>query len=182
MATVDQREVHSDTVSFSSALKYVLRQDPDVILIGEMRDLETVGAALTAAETGHLVLATLHSNDAPQTIARVIDVFPPHQQPQARSQLAASLIGVISQRLLPRKDGPGRIPAFELMVGTPAIKAQVRDGKMHQALATMESSRAAGMITLDRSLRDLMQAGRISYEVAVRQCRNPQSMGPPPKE
>ncbi len=181
MATVDQREVHSDTLGFSAALKYVLRQDPDVILIGEMRDLETVSAALTAAETGHMVLATLHSNDAPQTIDRVVDVFPPHQQQQARSQLAASLIGVVSQRLLPRKDGPGRIPAFELMIGTPAIKAQVRDGKMHQALATMESSRGAGMVTLDRSLQDLMRAGKISYEDAVRYCRNPKAMGPPPQ-
>ncbi len=182
MATVDQREVHSDTLSFASALKYVLRQDPDVILIGEMRDFETVSAALTAAETGHLVLATLHSNDAPQTIARVVDVFPPHQQQQARSMLALSLIGVISQRLLARKDGPGRIPAFEIMIGTPAIKAQVRDGKMHQALATIEASRSTGMITLDRSLMELMKAGRISYEDAVRYCRNPRSLGPPPQE
>ncbi len=180
-ATVDQREVHSDTQSFANALKYVLRQDPDVILIGEMRDLETVSAALTAAETGHLVLATLHSNDAPQTIDRIVDVFPPHQQQQARSQLASSLIGVISQRLLARKDSPGRIPAFEIMIGTPAIRAQVRDGKMHQALATMQASRGSGMVTLDRSLQDLLRNGRISYEDAVRHCRDPKMLGPPPQ-
>ncbi|MFT6395905.1 MAG: twitching motility protein PilT, partial [Bradymonadia bacterium] len=151
VATVDQREVHADTQSFAAALKYVLRQDPDVILIGEMRDLETIHAAITAAETGHLVLATLHTNDAVQAIDRVIDVFPPFQQPQVRSQLAAALLGVVSQRLLPRADGRGRVAAFEVMVANTAIRTLVREGKMHQAAGVMETNLADGMITLDRS-------------------------------
>ncbi|TNE51465.1 MAG: PilT/PilU family type 4a pilus ATPase [Deltaproteobacteria bacterium] len=173
MATIDQREVMSDTKSFASALKYILRQDPDVILIGEMRDQETIRAALTAAETGHLVLATLHTNSAVQTIARIVDVFSDHQQPQIRSQLSTSLLGVVSQRLLPRKEGKGRIPAFEIMMASPAIRNLIREDKMHQALGIMESSRSMGMITLDTFLQRLYEAGVVSYQDALRYITNP---------
>ena len=132
LATVDQRELFADTQSFAAALKFILRQDPDVILVGEMRDFETISAVLTAAETGHLVLATMHSNDAVQAIDRIVDVFQSHQQGQARAQLASSLLGVISQRLLPKKGG-GLAPAFEVMVANPAIRNLIREAKMHQA-------------------------------------------------
>ena len=172
MATIDQREVGADTDSFSAALKHVLRQDPDVILVGEMRDLETISSALTAAETGHLVLATLHTNDAIQSINRIIDVFPAHQQPQVRSQLAASLLGVVSQRLLPRADGKGRVAAFETMVATNAIRAVIRDDKMHQALSLMEASRGEGMQTMDRALFDLVRTGEVDIEEAARHARS----------
>ena len=172
MATIDQREVGADTDSFSAALKHVLRQDPDVILVGEMRDLETISSALTAAETGHLVLATLHTNDAIQSINRIIDVFPAHQQPQVRSQLAASLLGVVSQRLITRADGKGRIAAFETMVATNAIRAVIRDDKMHQALSLMEASRGEGMQTMDRALFDLVRTGEVDIEEAARHARS----------
>ena len=186
-ATVEQREVGSDTHSFAAALKYILRQDPDVILIGEMRDYETVSSALTAAETGHLVLATLHSNDAPQTIDRIIDVFPSHQQEQARSQLAASLLGVVSQRLLPKADGEGRLPAMEIMMATTAIRALIRDQRMHQAQGVMESSMKDGNITMDRALKNLLAHGLIQYETAERLVTNPKvlegwSVSPPASE
>jgi pilus retraction protein PilT len=180
MATIDQREVYADTQSFSAALKYILRQDPDVIMVGEMRDFETVSAALTAAETGHLVLATLHTNDASQTIDRVVDVFPPHQQSQARSQLASSLLAVVSQRLLLRKDGSGRVPAFELMTATSAIRTLIRESKMHQAHAMMETSKGHGMITMDHSVRELYQYGLVSYEEAARFMRTPSLLGERP--
>ncbi|MCB9530857.1 MAG: PilT/PilU family type 4a pilus ATPase [Myxococcales bacterium] len=173
LATVDQREVHADTTSFAAALKYVLRQDPDVILIGEMRDLETIGAAMTAAETGHLVLATLHTNDAIQAVDRVVDAFPAHQQSQVRSQLAACLLGVVSQRLLPRADGYGRIAAFEVMVASPAIRTLIRDDKMHQAVSMMETRLGDGMLTMDRSLAELTRAGYITREEAMRYISNP---------
>ena len=179
VATVHQREVDSDTHSFAAALKYILRQDPDVVLIGELRDLETVSAALTAAETGHLVLATLHTNDAIQTVDRIVDVFPPHQQPQARSQLAASLIGVVSQRLLRRADGQGRVAAFEVMLASAAIRTLVRDNKMHQALGIMQTSRGAGMWTLDIALEDLVRRGLIEREEALRYMLNPTSLDKP---
>ncbi len=172
-ATVDQREVGTDTLSFSAALKYVLRQDPDVILVGEMRDLETVSAALTAAETGHLVLATLHTNDAVQAIDRMVDVFPPHQQQQIRSQLAASLLGVVSQRLLIRKDGTGRVACFEVMPGSTAIRAMVRDNKMHQALGIMEAGRRDGAMTMDHALGELLTADLVTPEEAARYLRAP---------
>jgi len=172
-ATVDQREVGADTRSFAAALKYVLRQDPDVILVGEMRDLETIAAALTAAETGHLVLATLHTNDAVQAIDRVVDVFPPHQQQQIRSQLASSLLAVVSQRLLVRKDGAGRIGVFEVMPGTTAIRALVRDNKMHQALGLMEAGRRDGCITMDHALGELCAAELVTPEEAARYMRAP---------
>ena len=181
-ATVDQRELHADTRSFAGALKFILRQDPEVILVGEMRDLETISAVLTAAETGHLVLATLHSNDAIQTIDRVVDVFPSHQQKQARSQLAASLLGVVSQRLMPRKEGPGRVPAFEVMIANPAIRTLIRDNKMHQAKSMMEAGRQIGMITMDRSMLHLYENGQVSYADAARLMVNVKLLGPPPTE
>ncbi|MCK6523547.1 PilT/PilU family type 4a pilus ATPase [Myxococcota bacterium] len=173
VATVDQREVGADTMSFAGALKYILRQDPDVILVGEMRDLETVSAALTAAETGHLVLATLHSNDAIQTIDRIIDVFPAHQQAQARSMLSSALLAVISQRLLPRRDGVGRVPAFELMVATTALRNLIRDNKMHQAVSVMQGGKGEGMQTMDACLVKLLQDGLIHYEDALRYISSP---------
>jgi pilus retraction protein PilT len=176
LATVEQREVGSDTRSFAAALKYILRQDPDVILIGELRDTETISAALTAAETGHLVFATLHTNDAPQTVDRIVDVFPPHAQPQARVQLGAALLAVISQRLLPRADGKGRVAAFEVLVATPAVRAMIREGKTHQLHSTMETSQGMGMITLDKSLLELARKGTITVEEAARYMRSPAAL------
>jgi pilus retraction protein PilT len=176
LATVEQREVGSDTRSFAAALKYILRQDPDVILIGELRDTETISAALTAAETGHLVFATLHTNDAPQTVDRIVDVFPPHAQPQARVQLGAALLAVISQRLLPRADGKGRVAAFEVLVATPAVRAMIREGKTHQLHSTMETSSGMGMITLDKSLLELARKGAITVEEAARYMKSPAAL------
>jgi twitching motility protein PilT len=172
-ATIDQREVLSDTKSYASALKYILRQDPDVVLVGEMRDQETIAAALTAAETGHLVFATLHTNDAVQTIDRIIDVFPSGQQDQIRSQLAASLEAVISQRLLLSKDGESRVPAFEVMIGTVAIRNLIRDNRMHQALGVMQSSGKIGMVTMDASLQELVKTSQINLSEALRYAKNP---------
>jgi twitching motility protein PilT len=173
MASIEQREVGADTKSFASALKYILRQDPDVILVGEMRDFETIQAALTAAETGHLVFASLHTNDAPQAIDRVIDVFPPHQQEQIRAQLASALLGVVSQRLLQRKDGSGRVAAFEVLLANSAVRSMIREGKTHQLLGSMEISFREGMQTLDRSVESLYQSGQVSKEEACRYVRNP---------
>lgn len=173
---VDQREVGSDTVSFISALKYVLRQDPDVIQIGEMRDLETIQAALTSAETGHLVFATLHTNDAIQTVDRVIDVFPAGSQQQVRFQLSMSLLAVISQRLLPRENGEGRVMAFELMKNNTAIANLIREGKTHQVLSALETGKKDGMITMDRSIQDLYTEGLISFDEAQVNMRNPKSL------
>ncbi len=175
-ATVEQREVGSDTHSISGALKYILRQDPDVILIGEMRDYEAISSAITAAETGHLVLATLHTNDAPQAIDRIIDAFPSHQQDQARMQLAASLLGVVSQRLVPHANGKGRVPVVEVMVGTLAIRNLIREQRMHQAVGVMEGSLADGNITIDRALKELLHRGEITYETAERIARNPKAI------
>ena len=176
LATVDQREIGEDTLGFAQALRHVLRQDPDVILVGEMRDLETISAALTAAETGHLVLATLHSNDAQQGIDRIIDVFPPNAQAQIRAQLGASLLGIVSQRLLPRADDPNkRTAVFEVLVGTPAIRNLIRENKLHQAMTLMETSRRDGMITLDKALEEAVGAGRITAEVATPYLRNPRA-------
>jgi twitching motility protein PilT len=167
-STIDQRQVESDTLSFKSALKYALRQDPDVLVVGEMRDTETIQSALTAAETGHLVLATLHTNDACQTVDRIVDVFPPHQQSQIRQQVAASLLAVVSQRLLPRSDGNGRVAAFELMVATPAIRNLIREGKTHQIPNVIATSTSTGMRTLEKSLTELYRSGLVSYEEAAR--------------
>ncbi|MGE5405885.1 MAG: type IV pilus twitching motility protein PilT [Candidatus Saccharibacteria bacterium] len=161
---INQREVGVDTNAFADALRAALRQDPDVILVGEMRDLETISTAVTAAETGHLVLASLHSSSAAQTIDRIIDVFPPHQQPQIRVQLAANLQGVIAQQLVPRSDTPGRCIALEIMVCTPAVRNLIREGKTHQISSVLQTGGAQGMVTMDKSLKSLYQAGKISYE------------------
>jgi len=164
-SVVNQREVGHDTHSFQNALKHVLRQDPDVILIGELRDLETISVALTAAETGHLVFATLHTSDAPQTIDRVIDVFPPHQQGQVRAQLAATLQGVVCQTLV-KKIGGGRAVATEILITTPAVSNLIREGKTYQVHSSMQAGRELGMHTMDQHLADLVNAGQITYEVA----------------
>ncbi len=164
MAVVEQREVHADTMSFTNALKYVLRQDPDVILIGEMRDPETISAALTAAETGHLVLATLHTNNAPQSIDRIIDSFPAHQQNQIKLQVAGTILGILAQRLVPRKTGEGRIAAFEIMTGTPAVQSLIREGKTAHLQSIIETGFKDGMMTMDRALRELYQENKISRE------------------
>jgi twitching motility protein PilT len=163
---VNQREVGSDTQSFQNALKHVLRQDPDVILIGELRDLETISTALTAAETGHLVFATLHTQDAGQTIDRVIDVFPPSQQAQVRQQLAATLQGVVCQTLVPNASGSGRAVATEVLITTPAIANLIREGKTYQIGSTMQAGRSSGMHTMDQHLAELVNAGTISFEAA----------------
>ncbi|MEJ2540167.1 MAG: type IV pilus twitching motility protein PilT, partial [Gemmatimonadota bacterium] len=153
LCMVNQREVGADTKSFTAALKYALRQDPDVILIGEMRDLETISAALTIAETGHLVLATLHTNSAAESVNRIIDAFPSHQQAQVRAQLAFVLEGVITQTLLPRSKGKGRVAAAEVMICTPAIRAVIRDEKIHQIYSLMQAGKKHGMQTLNDSLQ-----------------------------
>ncbi|KKL53388.1 hypothetical protein LCGC14_2275940 [marine sediment metagenome] len=164
---VNQREVGEDTKSFANALKYALREDPDVILLGEMRDVETISAAITAAETGHLVLATLHTQDAPQTIDRIIDVFPPHQQEQIRVQLASSLQGIIAQQLLPLKGAKGRIPAIEMLVATPAVRNIIRDAKTHLLYNAMQTGQKDGMKSLDQALSELYKQGKISLESAL---------------
>jgi len=165
---VNQREVNSDTASFKDALKYVLRQDPDVVLIGEMRDLETIQAALTVSETGHLTFATLHTNTAAQTINRIIDVFPPHQQEQIRVQLSFVLEGIISQQLLPKKSGDGRVLALEILIPTPAIRNLIREDKVHQIYSMMQTGQERiGMQTMNQSLYELYTKGLISYEVAL---------------
>ncbi len=165
---VNQREVHRDTMSFNNALRASLREDPDVILVGEMRDLETISSALTAAETGHLVFATLHTNDAGQTIDRIVDAYPAHQQAQVRLQLAGSLLGIVSQRLLRSAEGDGRIAAFELLLGNPAVRALIREGKTHQLPNVLATSTGAGMMSLDHSIVRLYREGRITLEEAVR--------------
>lgn len=169
---VNQREVGTDTHSFAAALKHVLRQDPDVILIGELRDLETISVALTAAETGHLVFATLHTQDAPQTIDRIIDVFPPHQQGQVRAQLAATLQGVICQTLVKRADGLGRAVATEVLVMTPAIANLIREGKTYQIISMMQSGRSQGMHTMDQNLAELVNAGTITVDAALEKAHD----------
>ena len=168
VSTIDQRQVEIDTLSFRAALKFALRQDPDVLIVGEMRDTETIASALTAAETGHLVLATLHTNDACQTVDRIVDVFPPHQQSQVRQQVAASLLAVVSQRLLPRADGEGRVAAFEMMIATPAIRNLIREGKTHQILNVIATSTGTGMQTLEKALTDLYRAGYVAYDEIAR--------------
>ena len=162
---VVQREIHYDTYSFAAALRSSLRQDPDVVLIGEMRDLETIAAAVTIAETGHLVLATLHTNSAAQSIDRMIDVFPPHQQQQIRVQLAGMLQGVVSQRLVPAIGG-GRVVAAEILVATAAVRNIIREGKTHQLDAVIQTGAEYGMQSMDRQLADLIQMGKISYDEA----------------
>jgi twitching motility protein PilT len=169
---VNQREVGEDTKSFSAALKHVLRQDPDVILVGEMRDLETISTALTAAETGHLVFGTLHTQDAPQSIDRVIDVFPAHQQQQIRVQLATSLQAIVTQQLVPRVGGQGRAVACEVLVATPAVRNLIREGKVHQIYSAMQAGGQLGMQTMDQALAQLVRAGIVSLEDAVERCHH----------
>lgn len=173
---IEQREVNSDTHSFANALKYVLRQDPDVILIGEMRDLETISAALTAAETGHLVFATLHTVDAAQTIDRIVDVFPSHQQTQIRMQLAQVLLGVFCQRLLTKADGKGMVPAVEVMIATPAIASLIRENKTHQIPSSIETGFQLGMQTTDRALAQLLRKKLITRQEAETIAKKPQDL------
>jgi pilus retraction protein PilT len=168
---VNQREVNQDTKSFTEALKHVLRQDPDVILIGEMRDLETISMALTAAETGHLVFATLHTQDAPQTIDRIIDVFPSHQQGQVRTQLANTIQGIVTQTLVPKRGG-GRVVACEILVPTPGVRNLIREGKTHQVYSAMQTGGKFGMQTMDSALAELVRRGVISREEAEKRCSN----------
>jgi twitching motility protein PilT len=175
-ALVNQREVGADTHSFANALKHVLRQDPDVILVGEMRDLETISTAITAAETGHLVFATLHTQDAPQTIDRIIDAFPPYQQQQVRVQLSTTLQGVVTQQLLQTWDGRGRVVAAEVMVTTPAIRNLIRESKVHQIYSAMQAGARYGMRTMDQALSYLTVNGKISMELAKQRCHDPQEL------
>ncbi|MCX5716629.1 MAG: type IV pilus twitching motility protein PilT [Candidatus Omnitrophica bacterium] len=166
-ALIDQREVYQDTHSFAGALKHVLRQDPDVILIGEMRDLETIETALTCAETGHLVFATLHTSDSVQTINRIIDVFPAHQQQQIRTQLSFVLIGIIAQQLIPKTDAGGRVLATEVMTATPAVRSQIRESKVHQIYSVIQTSQREGMYTMNQSLYELCKKNLIAYDEAL---------------
>ena len=170
---VKQRELLSDTLSFSKALRHVLRQDPDVIVVGEMRDLETISTALTAAETGHLVFATLHTPDASQTIDRIIDVFPPHQQEQTRIQVANTLQAIIAQQLLPVPGNRGRVVAVEILIATIAVRKIIRTGKTEQLYTMMQTNWEAGMITMDKSLKTLYQQGLISFDDAISRCKFP---------
>ncbi|HSM05841.1 MAG TPA: type IV pilus twitching motility protein PilT [Longimicrobiales bacterium] len=176
LSVVNQREVGADTKSFTAALKYALRQDPDVILIGEMRDLETIAAALTIAETGHLVLATLHTNSAAESVNRIIDAFPSHQQAQVRAQLAFVLEGVVTQTLLPKSKGKGRVVAAEVMICTPAIRAVIRDEKIHQIYSLMQAGKKHGMQTLNDSLQSLYLKGDVSLEEALKRSPDPQEL------
>lgn len=169
-AMVTQREVGSDTGSFANALRAALRQDPDVILVGEMRDLETISIALTAAETGHLVFSTLHTSGAAKTIDRIIDVFPPHQQHQVRVQLSSVIQGIISQQLLPKADGVGRVAAFEVMIATPAIRNLIREDKIHQIDTSIQTGASHKMQTMDNSLIELYRRGDITREVLMTNC------------
>jgi len=169
---VNQREVGDDTHSFANALKHVLRQDPDIILVGEMRDLETISVALTAAETGHLVYATLHTQDAAQTIDRVIDVFPPEQQQQVRVMLAGAIQGIVCQTLCKTADGRGRVVATEVLVATPAIRNLIREGKTHQIYSAMQAGAQHGMHTLDQHLAELVRTGQITYEHGLEKCHH----------
>ncbi|MBN1383497.1 MAG: type IV pilus twitching motility protein PilT [Elusimicrobia bacterium] len=173
---VTQREVGQHTLSFTAALKHALREDPDIVLVGEMRDLETIGAAITIAETGHLVFGTLHTTDAPSTIDRIIDVFPPHQQQQVRMQLSTALQAVICQTLIPTIDGTSRVAAREIMISTPAISNLIREGKTHQLYQTIEVGQKSGMISLDKALAQLVREGSISMTSALTKAHNPNSI------
>ncbi|GAB4322415.1 MAG: type IV pilus twitching motility protein PilT [Candidatus Sumerlaeia bacterium] len=175
-ALIEQRELNEDCLSFASALKHVLRQDPDVILVGEMRDIETISSAITAAETGHLVFSTLHTIDVVQTVDRIIDVFPPHQQEQMRIQLSAVLEGVVSQRLLPMASGRGRIVVCEIMVATDAIRNLIREGKTHQIYALIEAGQKYQMQTMDRALMDQFKQQKISRETLLLNSRKPEEV------
>ncbi len=171
-SVISQREILSDAYSFGDALKYILREDPDVIMVGEMRDLETISSTLTAAETGHLVFSTLHTQDAPQTIDRIIDVFPTHQQRQVRAQLAGTLKAVLVQQLIPTKDGGGRVPATELMFVNSAVRNMIREVKVHQIYSAIQASGRRGMMTMDMSLVNLYKEGKISEELALEKAHS----------
>ena len=175
-ALVDQREIGSDTQSFAQSLKHVLRQDPNVILIGEMRDLETIEAALDIAETGHLVLSTLHTSDAVQTINRVIDVFPSHQQQQVRIQLSFVLLGILAQQLIPKATGRGRVLATEVLIATPAVRSLVREAKTHQLYSVIQTSQKEGMRTMNQTLFELYTKKLISYEDAILRSTDPDDL------
>jgi twitching motility protein PilT len=173
VAAINQREVDMDTRSFADALRHVMRQNPDVILVGEMRDNETMQLAITAAETGHLVFSTVHTTDAAQTIDRIVDVFEPERQEQIRLQLAITLQAVISMTLMPRADRPGRVPAFEIMLATPAIRNMVRERKTHQIYGAIQTGHDMGMQTLDGHLLELYRSGTVDYEMALSKSSNP---------
>jgi len=175
-ATINQRELGRDTHSFAEALKHVVRQDPDVIMIGEMRDLDTMQAALTLSETGHLVLATLHTVDAPNSIARIIDVFPPFQQQQVRLQLSLVLLGAIVQQLIPKRDSKGRALAYELMRATPAIKNMIRENTLHQIYSVLQMGKSEGMVTMNQSLIELHRSNVISRDEAIKRSSNPEEL------
>lgn len=172
---ISQREMGTDTHSWSMALRSALREDPDVVLIGEMRDPETISAALTIAETGHLVFATLHTNSAAQSIDRIVDAFPDHQRSQIRIQLAASLKGIISQRLVPKITG-GRVPAVEILVGTPAVASNIRDGKTHLIDSIIQTAKDVGMITIEESLAQLVREGQVTLEIARSFANHPEEL------
>ena len=173
---VNQRELGSDTQSFGDALKAALRQDPDVILVGEMRDIETISTAITAAETGHLVFATLHTQDTPQTIDRIIDVFPSAQQGQIRAQLSVALQGIMTQMLLPTADGSGRCVATEVLVPTPAVRNLIREAKSHQIYSVLQTGGSHGMQTMDASLAGLVRAGKITAQLAEARAQSPEEL------
>lgn len=173
---VNQREMNLDTHSFAGALRAALREDPDVILVGEMRDTETIATAITAAETGHLVLATLHTGDAAQTIDRIIDVFPPHQQQQVRMQLSLTLQGVVVQQLLPRLDGTGRVAALEILMANSAVRNLIREAKTQQLGTVLQTGAKAGMQTMDSSLRDLVRGGVVDYREALARASDPENL------
>jgi twitching motility protein PilT len=173
---VNQRELGNDAQSFGLALKAALRQDPDVILVGEMRDLETISTALTAAETGHLVFATLHTQDTAQTIDRIIDVFPPYQQQQVRVQLSVSLQGIVTQQLLPTADGSGRVVCAEVLMLTPAVRNLIREGKTHQIYSVLQTSGGKGMMSMDASLAQLVRQGKITRELAESRSGSPEEL------
>jgi twitching motility protein PilT len=173
---VNQRELGSDAVSFGLGLKAALRQDPDVILVGEMRDLDTIATALTAAETGHLVFATLHTQDTAQTVDRIVDVFPPAQQHQVRVQLSVSLQGIVTQQLLPTADGQGRVCATEILVPTPAVRNLIREGKTHQIYSALQTGGAHGMQTMDAALADLVRNHKITRELAEARSSSPEEL------
>ncbi|HOJ20772.1 MAG TPA: type IV pilus twitching motility protein PilT [Armatimonadota bacterium] len=173
---INQREVGQDTRSFNNALRAALREDPDVVLVGEMRDLETIQIAITTAETGHLVFATLHTNNAAQTVDRMVDVFPPGQQEQIRFQLSNNLEAVICQQLLPRAGMPGRVCAMEIMICTPAIRNLIRENKAHQIPSAIQTGANVGMQSMDQHLRDLYQKGIITYELALERAMNPDEL------
>lgn len=176
LCIVNQREMHADTHSFAAALRAALREDPDVILVGEMRDPETIATAITAAETGHLVFATLHTGSAPQTIDRIIDAFPPHHQQQIRIQLSITLQGIITQQLLSRIDQPGRIAALEILVANPAIRNLIREGKTHQIASVIQTNAKLGMQSMDQSLKNLYQRGIVSYEEVLNKAMDTESL------